>query len=94
MWHALGVFVTLVSLFLYASLWAPSLGRYFYWGRSDIRLGWVTRLGFTIIFGSFALMLTVGPPGEGYAKYYGAAFVLGFVLVLFGGYADWLRDRA
>jgi hypothetical protein len=95
MWFTLWkIFVVLFALILYASLWIPSSRRYFVWKRTAITLGWVSRLGFTMIFGSFAIMVTVGPPMESYKTGYGSIVILGFVLAMLGFVSDWLRDNA
>ncbi len=88
------VFVVVAALALYASLWVPGADRYFGWERTRINAGWVSRLGFTLIFGAAALLVTVGPPAGSYRAAYLAVIIVGFVIAVFGFINDWLRDNA
>ena len=87
-----------VSLLLYASLWAPGIARVLYWGqkgRPAVRpLGFVSRLGFTVMLGALTLMLVVGASSVRLRGIYLGIMLLGFLLAMLGFVNDWLRDKA
>ena len=87
-----------VSLLLYASLWAPGIARVLYWGRIGqpaVRpLGFVSRLGFTVMLGALTLLLVVGAPSARLRGIYVGVMLLGLLLAALGFVNDWLRDKA
>jgi hypothetical protein len=94
MWVLFTVVATAIALFLYASLWVPRLGSHFHWKQTDIHLGFVSRVGFMLVFGVPALVGIVGMPAEKYRRIYAGFMILGFVLAALGAVNDWLRERA